>query len=209
MVRYIWQPSPVCHLLAWRFQCIVCSWSWHQASEGQDSSVFLVDPTGATTTENGICSDALKPHPTDIFARLLKHIEPRPRYQDLGFAHVCRGFPTIIWKSSHSIHFKLGVLTCWVIEIYTMWNTDKCGMGVACPVDKFYSMMTSSNGNIFRVTGHLCGEIHRSPVNSPHKGQWRRALIFFYLRSINALVNDREAGDLRRHRAHYDVTLVW
>ena len=24
--------------------------------------------------------------------------------------------------------------------------------------------------------------IHRSPVNSPHKGQWRGALMFFYLR---------------------------
>ena len=35
-------------------------------------------------------------------------------------------------------------------------------------------------GNIFRVTGHLCGEFtgHRSPVNSPHKGQWRGALMF-------------------------------
>ena len=32
-------------------------------------------------------------------------------------------------------------------------------------------LMTSSNGNIFRVTGPLCGEIHRSPVNSPHKLQ--------------------------------------
>ena len=34
-------------------------------------------------------------------------------------------------------------------------------------VSEYFSlMMTSSNGNIFRVTGHLCG--HRSPVNSPH-----------------------------------------
>ena len=33
------------------------------------------------------------------------------------------------------------------------------------------SMMTSSNGNIFRVTGHLCGEFTGPPVNSPHKGQ--------------------------------------
>ena len=44
--------------------------------------------------------------------------------------------------------------------------------------------MTSSNGNIFRVIGHFCKEFtgHRSPVNSPHKGQWRGALMFFYLR---------------------------
>ena len=37
-------------------------------------------------------------------------------------------------------------------------------------------MMTSSNGNLFRVTGPLY--YHRSPVNSPHKGQWRGALMF-------------------------------
>ena len=43
-------------------------------------------------------------------------------------------------------------------------------------------MMTSSNGNIFRVTGPLCGGIHRSPVNSHHKGESRGALIFFYHR---------------------------
>ena len=30
-------------------------------------------------------------------------------------------------------------------------------------------MMTSSNGNIFGVNGHICGEIHRSPVNSSTK----------------------------------------
>ena len=39
-------------------------------------------------------------------------------------------------------------------------------------------IMTSPNGNIFRVTGPLCGGIHRSPVNSPRKGQWRGALMF-------------------------------
>ena len=39
--------------------------------------------------------------------------------------------------------------------------------------------MTSSNGNIFRVTVPLWGEFtgHRSPVNSPHKDQWRGALM--------------------------------
>ena len=40
--------------------------------------------------------------------------------------------------------------------------------------------MTSSNGNIFRVTGPLCGEF----------------------------ANNREAGDLRRHLGHYDVNVM-
>ena len=48
--------------------------------------------------------------------------------------------------------------------------------------------------------------IHRSPANSPHKGQCRGALMFSLICAwINAWVNNREAGDLSCHRAHYDV----
>ena len=51
--------------------------------------------------------------------------------------------------------------------------------------------------------------IHRSPVNSSHKGQWRGALMFSLICAwINGWVNNREAGDLRRHRAHYDITVM-
>ena len=50
---------------------------------------------------------------------------------------------------------------------------------------------------------------HRSPVNSPRKGQWRGALMFSLICVwINSLVNNREAGDLRLYRAHYDVTVM-
>ena len=51
--------------------------------------------------------------------------------------------------------------------------------------------------------------IYRSPVNSPHKGQWREALMFTLICArINGWVNHREAGDLRHHRAHYDVIVM-
>ena len=51
--------------------------------------------------------------------------------------------------------------------------------------------------------------IHRSPVNSPHKGQWRGALMFSLISVwINGWVNNREAGDLRRHHGHYDVIVM-
>ena len=51
--------------------------------------------------------------------------------------------------------------------------------------------------------------IHRSPVNSPHKGQWRGALMFYLICVwINGWVNNREAGDFRRYRAHYDVIVM-
>ena len=42
--------------------------------------------------------------------------------------------------------------------------------------------------------------MHRSPVNSTHKGQWHGALMFSLIWVwIHDWVNNREAGDLRRH----------
>ena len=64
-----------------------------------------------------------------------------------------------------------------------MWNEDVGALFghvlYSLDHDRFYFMMTSSNGNIFRVTGPLCGEL-----------------------------NNREAGDFRRHRGHYDVSVM-
>ena len=51
--------------------------------------------------------------------------------------------------------------------------------------------------------------IHRSLVISLHKGQLRGALMFsLNCAWINVWVNNLEAGDLRRHRAHYDATVL-
>ena len=70
-------------------------------------------------------------------------------------------------------------------------------------------MMTSSNGSIFRVTGLLCGEFTNHRWIPHKKGQWRGALMFSLICVwINDWVNNREAGDLRRYRGHYDVTVM-
>ena len=67
--------------------------------------------------------------------------------------------------------------------------------------------MMSSNGNIFRVTGHFAG-------NSPVPGEFptqrpvTRSFDFNFDLRINGWVNNRQAGDLRRHRAHYDVIVM-
>ena len=51
--------------------------------------------------------------------------------------------------------------------------------------------------------------IPRSPGNSPHKGQRCGALMFSLICTrINGWVNNDEAGDLGRYRAHYDVTVM-
>ena len=52
--------------------------------------------------------------------------------------------------------------------------------------------------------------IHRSPVNSPHKGRWHGALMFPLICVwINVWVSNSEAGDLGRYQAHYDVTVMY
>ena len=57
--------------------------------------------------------------------------------------------------------------------------------------------MTSSNGNIFRVTGHVCGEFTGSRWIPRTKAG-----------DAELWCNNREAGDLRRYRPHYDVIVM-
>ena len=68
--------------------------------------------------------------------------------------------------------------------------------------------MTSSNGNICRVTGHLWGNSPvpgEFPAQRPVTRSFDVSLICVW---INGWVNNREAGDLRRYRAHCDVTVM-
>ena len=66
--------------------------------------------------------------------------------------------------------------------------------------------MTASNGNISALLAICAGY---SRVNSPHKGPWRGSLMFSLICAwINVRVNNREAGELRRHQSHYDVPVI-
>ena len=51
--------------------------------------------------------------------------------------------------------------------------------------------------------------IHRSPMDTPHKGQRRRALMFSLIHAwTNSWACNLEASDFKRHRTHYDVTVM-
>ena len=55
----------------------------------------------------------------------------------------------------------------------------------------------------------ICAGNSTVPGEFPHKGRWRGALMFSLICVwINGWVNNGEAGDLRRYRAHYDVTVM-
>ena len=51
--------------------------------------------------------------------------------------------------------------------------------------------------------------IYRPPVDSPHKGQWRRALTFSLICArTKGWADNRDTIDLSRYCAHYDVTVM-
>ena len=89
------------------------------------------------------------------------------------------------------------------------WSVPSCPCNDSSMFDDDFFMMTSSNGKKIPRYWPFVRGIHRSPVNSPHKGQWRGALKFSLIYVWkNGWVNNREAGDLRRYRAHYDVIVM-
>ena len=65
-------------------------------------------------------------------------------------------------------------------------------------------MMTSSNGNIFRVTGLLCGGFtgHRWMPRT------KTLTISMICAWTNRWANNKDNGDLKRYRAHYDVIIM-
>ena len=58
---------------------------------------------------------------------------------------------------------------------------------------------------IFSTLQALVRGIHQSPMNAPQKPVTRSFDVFFDLCMNN---NNCEAGDLRHHRAHFDVIIM-
>ena len=100
----------------------------------------------------------------------------------------------------------------WValVRLFHAWLNSSMLLKLSVMEVSVMSMMTSSNGNIFRVTGHLCGEFtgHRwIPLTKASNAE-----LWCFVWSapwINGWVNNRKAGDLRRHRDHYDVIVMF
>ena len=90
-------------------------------------------------------------------------------------------------------------LWMWVIEVWWVNHLFQCN----------YSWWRHQMETFPRYWPFVRG-IHRWPVNSSNKGQWRRALMFSLICAwMNGWVNNHEAGDLRRHLTHYDVIVMW
>ena len=104
---------------------------------------------------------------------------------------LCYSLQLIWWSGTHRFHLRAPAhqMSCWHL---ITWLHDDVMKRKHFP--RYWPIVRG---------------IHRSPVNFTHKGQWHRYLMFSSICAwINGWVNTAEAGDLRRHRAHIDVTLI-
>ena len=115
-------------------------------------------------------------------------------------------FITEICTSAHFSYMAVhcGIVAWCIVRFVRCVYIRACkGLVWWCLYVQWLSMMTSSDGNIFHVTGYLCGEFtDDSPVNSPYKGQLRGALMIILICAwIYSWVNNRDAGDLTPSRS--------
>ena len=100
---------------------------------------------------------------------------------------------------------NVGQMTCKITMLLCFWD----------PRDKVSRYNASNHDDVIKSKHFppywpFVRGIHRSLVNSPHKGQWRETLMFSFVSAwINSWVNNREAGDLRCHHTHHDVIVMW
>ena len=108
---------------------------------------------------------------------------------------------------------KLNTNRCTLLAIYLRSNYDTKEPMLNSIYDATWPHQTTMTWcrhqmETFSALLALCAG--NSPVNSPHNGQWRGALMFSRICAwIKGWINNLEAGDLRRHRAHNDDTVMF
>ena len=124
------------------------------------------------------------------------------------------------WHQRYEIHDLMMLISDSLI-FYRLWLMCWCSLGEDdYPLSTHYLqlatlgfaqtdvMMTSSNGNVFRVidplwwesTGHRCGFPSQRPV--------ARSFDILFDLHLNKRLSKQDAIDLRRHRVHYGVTVM-
>ena len=123
---------------------------------------------------------------------------------------------TAFWKASWWMEFLsfilyfAGVCSQGSNWQYVSTRSDNRSSGVNQASGMAVLMMMSSNGNIFRITGPLCGEFTGHQRISLTKGQWRAALVFSLICAWTmGWINNRNASDLKHHHAHYDFIVMF
>ena len=112
---------------------------------------------------------------------------------------------------------KVSIMTTVNCRLLNFTHTSNGYLSFKCPgvtettsrCHIYLSMLLCGQWPFVRYWPFVWG-IHRSPVTSQRPVTlWCGALmISFICARINGSVNNREAGDLRRHRVHYDVIVM-
>ena len=127
----------------------------------------------------------------------------------LRWWHICQNKILIFWTDTVMMYWQTCTFKCGTYK--DRWGI-KCGnidLVMYCTIwlCSEFSSWWRHQMETFSALLAIC--VHRSPMNSSHKGQWPRALMFSLIcAQISGWVNNRQAVDLRRHRAHYDVTVM-
>ena len=113
------------------------------------------------------------------------------------------------------LHGSVHLLDCMALSVYwPAWHSPFTGLHdsvhlLACMARSIYwPAWWRHRMETFSAQLALCAGNSPAPVNSPHKGPWRGALMLSLICvCINGWVNNREAGDLRPRCGHYDANV--
>ena len=109
------------------------------------------------------------------------------------------------WNSMSKLNIYL---LCWTCKFLLNGFMGLRNIFISCGRHDMETIMTSSNGDIFRVIGPLCGEFTGQGWIPLTKASDAELWCFFICAWIRGWINNREAGDLRCHRALYDVIVM-
>ena len=112
--------------------------------------------------------------------------------------------PGVVTSGSHKYYIHMNFLCTYYLFIWNM-HAFKTGCSYRLPEDLYHDDVIKWKP--FSALMALC---KGNPlVESPHKGQWCKYLIYSLICAwTNGWANNQDASDLRRHHAHYDVTVM-
>ena len=133
----------------------------------------------------------------------------------IDFCYTLTGFESLLFNSlapGNTYMLKCTWSLLVRVKTFTRANVESLSSG---PSEANFSQIITEipwwrhQMETFSALLALCVGNSPVPVNSPHKGQWRGALMFCLIRAwINSWVNNCEAGDLGPYLAHYDVIVM-
>ena len=130
---------------------------------------------------------------------IVSHTNNRNTVIGMAYNHIQKHFPLVA--------FSIGTNKC--LEefcIFFLNSANEVGRKYISDVDSFWRHQMETFSALLAICVGNSPVIGEFPARRPVT---RIFDVFFDLGLINSWVNSGKAGDLRRHLAHYDVTVMW